>query len=229
MSPEIQAVPGAEKIGNRAILTEEDVRAGWFYLFVKRLFDIFFSFLALAVLIVPFAIISLIIFIDDPHGGPFYSQERVGKDGRTFKFWKFRSMVVNADDLREQLECRNEKDGPVFKIKDDPRITRFGRILRKCSIDEMPQFWNVLKGDMSIVGPRPALPNEVETYDAYQRQRLLITPGLTCYWQVSKCRDDISFDEWVDMDLAYIRERSFWVDFKLMLRTVAVVLSGQGN
>lgn len=176
-----------------------------------------------------FLIIALIIFVDDPHGSPFYHQDRVGKDGRIFRFWKFRSMVVNADQLLEKLQTQNEKDAPVFKMKNDPRITNIGRFIRKTSIDELPQLWNVLKGDMSLVGPRPALPAEVVQYNSYQRTRLSVIPGLTCYWQVQNHRDQIGFDEWVDLDVKYIKEQSMWLDIRLILLTVKVVVTGQGQ
>ena len=233
MTPEVDTVfrDGADEAstGRRKLLSRNDVKKGLGYLTVKRLFDITVSFLGLVCLCPLFALVALAVFIDDPHGSPFYSQERVGRGGRIFRFWKFRSMVVNADELRKELEKDNEKDGPVFKIKDDPRITRVGRFIRRTSIDELPQLWNVLKGDMSIVGPRPPLPDEVAKYDDYENQRLTVTPGLTCYWQTCKSRDDVGFDDWVDMDVQYIRDRSFWVDFKLILRTVGVVITGQGS
>lgn len=143
--------------------------------------------------------------------------------------YKFRSMVADAESRLPELWALNEKDGPVFKIVNDPRITRVGRFIRKTSIDELPQFLNVLKGDMSIVGPRPALPKEVAKYDARQRQRLLVRPGITCYWQTRRNRDSISFDEWVGLDLLYIRRLSVWVDLKLIIQTVGVVLTAQGE
>lgn len=195
----------------------------------KRTLDIIASFCALIVLFIPMTIVALLIFIDDPHGSPFFSQDRVGRDGKVFKFYKFRSMVVNAEDLLDDLHDQNEKTGPVFKMKDDPRITKIGKFIRKTSIDELPQLVNILKGDMSIVGPRPALPKEVEQYDDYARLRLLITPGLTCYWQVQDNRDDISFEEWMDMDIKYIKERTFWGDIKLIFMTLRVAITGQGT
>ena len=198
------------------------------YRLAKRLFDILASFTALIALLPLSLVIALLIFIDDPKGSPLYAQERVGKLGKTFKMWKFRSMVVNADAMLEQLQQHNEKDGPVFKMKDDPRVTRIGRFIRKSSLDELPQLWNVFKGDMSLVGPRPALPKEVEQYGDYERQRLLVTPGLTCYWQVQKNRDEIGFAEWMASDIKYIRERCFWLDLKLIFLTVRVVLGGHG-
>lgn len=199
------------------------------YRFGKRCFDILFSLLALIVLSPCFLMIALIVFLDDPHGSPLYHQTRVGKDGKVFTFWKFRSMVVNAEELLYKLQDQNEKDGPVFKMKHDPRITRVGRFIRKTSLDELPQLWNVLKGDMSLVGPRPALPREVDQYSEYERLRLLAKPGLTCYWQTKDCRDDIGFDEWLEMDIQYIRDSSFWLDMKLIFRTIKVVCTGEGT
>lgn len=143
--------------------------------------------------------------------------------------WKFRSMVSDAEARLEGLRAKNEKTGPVFKMKDDPRVTRVGRFIRKTSIDELPQFLNVFLGDMSVVGPRPALPKEVATYSSRQNQRLLVKPGLTCFWQTRRNRDAISFDEWVELDLLYIKKCSAWTDFKLIIQTVGVVLTAQGS
>ncbi len=199
------------------------------YLIAKRAFDVCASIAAIIVLFIPLCVVALLIYIDDPHGSPVFTQERVGKDGKIFKFYKFRSMVVNAEDLLADLQDRNEKTGPVFKIRDDPRVTRIGRFIRKTSIDELPQLLNVLKGDMSIVGPRPALPKEVEQYDDYARLRLMVTPGLTCYWQVQNMRDNITFDEWMDMDVRYIKEGTFWEDMKLIFMTLRVAITGQGT
>ena len=199
------------------------------YRFVKRTFDIAFSAVMLVAFCWLFAIIAILIKIDDPKGPVVFSQERVGKNGKPFKMHKFRSMVVNAEELLPQLQDLNEKTGPVFKIKKDPRVTRVGYWLRKLSLDELPQFWDVLKGSISIVGPRPALPNEVKKYDSYQYQRLLVKPGITCYWQTRRNRDSITFDEWVDLDLLYINQCSVLADFKLIVQTVGVVLTAQGN
>lgn len=173
-------------------------------------------------------IIALVIYIDDPHGSPIFSQIRCGKDERPFKLYKFRSMYVNAEAMLDSLLNQNEMSGPAFKIKDDPRITRIGRFIRKTSIDELPQLVNVLRGEMSIVGPRPPLPREVALYNEYQKQRLSVKPGLTCYWQIQENRNQIDFDEWVEMDLKYIRERSFLVDWKIILHTVKIVVQGLG-
>lgn len=214
-----------EEILNRKKLLK-DKRVYWFF---RRAQDIFFSLLALIVLFPFLALLALIIFIDDPHGSPFFVQERIGRNGKPFQFIKFRSMVVNAEAKLEELLEKNEMDGPVFKIKDDPRITRIGKFIRKTSIDELPQLLNILKGDMSIVGPRPALPREVVHYNEYQKQRLYVTPGLTCYWQVQPHRNDLSFDEWVDLDVKYVKERSFLVDWKIIFRTFGAVIRGSGE
>jgi len=199
------------------------------YCFFKRSLDIIVSLLGLIVLIVPFLIISLIIVIDSPGASPIYVQKRIGKNKKTFKFYKFRSMIPNAECMLDKLLDKNEVEGPAFKIKKDPRITRFGRIIRRASIDELPQLWNVLKGDMSLVGPRPPLPREVEMYNDYQLNRLLVTPGLTCYWQIQPKRNSLSFDEWLELDLKYIRERSFKTDMKILIKTIGAVCGLEGE
>lgn len=190
----------------------------------RRAQDIFLSLLALAVLTIPMLVVTLIIWIDSPGASPNFSQDQVGRDGKIFKFYKFRSMVPNAEaKLHEVLE-QNQMDGPVLKMKDSPRITRVGQLLRKTSIDELPQLFNVLKGDMSIVGPRSALPREVAKYTNYKKQRLYVTPGMTCYWKIQPNRNKLTFDEWMDLDLKYIQDRSFWLDWKLIILTVVTVL-----
>jgi lipopolysaccharide/colanic/teichoic acid biosynthesis glycosyltransferase len=143
--------------------------------------------------------------------------------------YKFRSMYVDAEERLSEILKDNEMDGPAFKMKDDPRITRVGRVIRKISLDELPQLWNVLKGDMSIVGPRPALPREVKQYTKEQKQRMYVTPGLTCYWQIQPRRNEISFDDWMAMDLKYIQERSFLVDWKIIFKTVVAVIRKEGE
>lgn len=218
-----------EEIHLSTNILKECIKKRRLYYILKRIFDFTTSLIALIVLSPLFLILSLLIFIDDPHGSPFFVQRRVGKNDRYFRFYKFRTMVVNAESMLSDLQEQNEKDGPVFKIKNDPRITRIGKFLRRTSLDELPQLINILKGDMSIVGPRPALPREVEKYSAVHSQRLLVKPGFTCYWQVSRNRDDISFDEWMELDLKYIRDQSFWLDIKLIFKTFIVVLTGQGN
>ena len=200
-----------------------------FYWKRKRLFDIFFATLILLFFLPLMAIISIIVIIDDPTAGPFYKQIRVGRHGKEFYMYKFRTMRANADQMIEELVKQNEMDGPVFKMKEDPRITRVGKILRKLSLDELMQFFNVLKGDMTLVGPRPPLPREVQYYTDYQRLRLLVTPGLTCTWQIHKNRNDVPFEEWVEMDIEYIQTRSYLNDLKIMLKTPIVMLTATGR
>lgn len=197
------------------------------YLFFKRAMDIVGSLLGLIILSPIFLIVSVLIKLEDPKGNIFFSQERNGLNGKTFNMYKFRSMVHNAEELLEGLMEQNEQSGPAFKMKDDPRITKIGKFIRKTSIDELPQLINILKGDMSIVGPRPPIPREVEQYTEYQLQRLLVKPGLTCYWQVGG-RNEIGFDEWVELDIKYIEERNLWIDIKLIFKTV-FVLFGDKN
>ncbi len=174
-------------------------------------------------------LIAIAIVIDSPGDSPIFTQNRVGRDGKLFKLFKFRTMCPDAEEQLEELLSQNQMDGPVFKIKGDPRITRVGGFLRRTSLNELPQLLNVLRGDMSIVGPRPALPREVEQYNDYQRQRLYVTPGLSCYWQIAPHRNDLSFDEWVALDLKYIQERSFWVDWKIIFMTVYAMLRKYGE
>ena len=208
----------------------ERLRTGrWGYRLCKRAFDIVFSLVVLVCLSWLYLAIAIAIKLDDPKGPVIFAQTRVGKDGREFRMYKFRSMVADAETRLAELLARNEKTGPVFKLHDDPRVTRVGRILRKVSLDELPQFLNVLKGDLSVVGPRPALPKEVAEYTARDRQRLLVKQGLTCFWQVQPDRDDISFSEWVDLDLRYIRDCGVATDLKVIINTVGCVLTAQGN
>ncbi len=198
------------------------------YRFIKRTFDIVFSALVLVLLCWLYAIIAIAIKVDSK-GPVIFKQERVGKDGKTFTMYKFRSMCDDAESMREELEEHNEKIGPVFKMRNDPRVTKVGHFLRKMSLDELPQFLNVLKGDMTIVGPRPALPREICSYTPYQKQRLMVKPGMTCYWQTRMDRDSITFDEWVNLDLLYIKNCGIWADVKLIVQTIGVVLTAQGN
>ena len=195
----------------------------------KRLFDIFFATLILLFFLPLMLVIAIVIVIDDPSAGPFYKQIRVGRHGKEFYMYKFRTMKANADTMIEELAKQNEMDGPVFKIKEDPRITRVGKYLRKLSLDELMQFFNVFKGDMTLVGPRPPLPREVQHYTDYQRLRLLVTPGLTCTWQISKNRNDIPFEQWVEMDIEYIQTRTYLNDLKIMLKTPIVMLTATGR
>ncbi len=197
------------------------------YWFLRRMQDIILSGAAILVLW-PLMLLTAVCIVLDSPGNPIFAQERVGRDGKHFRFYKFRSMVNNAESMLDDLMDQNEMEGPAFKIKDDPRITRVGRFIRKTSIDELPQLFNILKGDMSIVGPRPPLPREVEQYDEYQMQRLYVTPGLSCYWQIQPHRNDLSFDEWLELDLKYIEERSFWVDWKIILKTFGAIFGLNG-
>lgn len=207
---------------------KEILRTKRLYWMGRRAQDVFFSLLALIVLAVPMAIVALVIWADSPGASPIFSQDRVGRDGKVFKFYKFRSMIPNAEARLKDVLAQNEMDGPVFKMKNDPRITRVGRFIRRTSIDELPQLINILKGDMSIVGPRPALPREVAQYTDYERQRLYVTPGLTCYWQIQPNRNELTFDEWMELDLKYIQDRNFWLDWKLIFQTIWAVLRMYG-
>jgi len=194
---------------------------------LKRTLDVCGSFLAL-VCFSPILLITAILVKSEDGGPIFFKQVRVGYRGREFKMWKFRSMRVDAEKLKDSLLAQNEVQGAVmFKMKQDPRVTRIGRFIRKYSIDELPQFWNVLIGDMSLVGPRPSVPREVSEYGVADRLRLLAKPGITCLWQVSG-RSEINFEGQVKLDVEYIRSRSVWTDIKLLLRTVPAVLLGKG-
>nr|WP_243124836.1 sugar transferase [Clostridium cuniculi] len=188
---------------------------------IKRLIDVVCSFMGVLVLSPLFIIIAIIIKTTSK-GPVFFSQKRVGKNGKEFNMYKFRSMVVNAEELKEKLAAQNEMSGPMFKMKDDPRVTKVGKFIRKTSIDELPQLWNVLKGDMSLVGLRPSLPKEVAQFDEWMHRRLEVKPGLTCYWQVSG-RNNIDFEDWMKLDIRYVDERNIWIDIKLIFKTVGVL------
>lgn len=193
------------------------------YLFFKRTIDIFGAVIGLVILSVVFIAVALLIKVEDPRGPVFFAQERVGKKGNKFKMYKFRSMVVDAEDKLKDLLELNETTGAMFKMKNDPRITKIGKFIRKTSIDELPQLWNVLKGDMSLVGPRPPLLREVLEYTAYDKQRLLVKPGCTGPWQVSG-RSNIGFKEMVELDLIYIKTRNCKADINLILKTIKIIL-----
>lgn len=195
----------------------------------RRIQDVVLSILALSVLWLPMLLMALFIVIDSPGASPIFAQTRIGRDGKPFTLYKFRSMRPHAEKELAELLPYNEMDGPVFKIKNDPRITRVGRFIRRSSIDELPQLFNVLRGDMSIVGPRPGTPREVEQYDDYARQRLIVTPGLSCYWQIQPDRNKLSFEEWMELDVKYIQERSFLTDWKIILATLNAVLGMNGE
>jgi exopolysaccharide biosynthesis polyprenyl glycosylphosphotransferase len=196
------------------------------YLLYKRILDIVVSFAGLIALFPLFMIVAIAIRMES-RGPIVFSQKRVGRNGKLFTFYKFRSMVYGAERMRQRLHLLDETVGPIFKMQKDPRITRVGRMLRRSSIDELPQLFNVLKGDMSLVGPRPPLPEEVAKYTPRQLKRLLVKPGITCLWQISG-RSNISFYEWIELDIYYIQYRSFLLDFKILLRTVPVVIHGKG-
>lgn len=212
---------------NEPFFVFRNVPENYLTLKIKRLFDFAFALSALIGLSPVYFLIALAIKLDDG-GSAFFTQERVGLNGRRFGCLKFRTMVVNAEALRHQLMNENEQSGPVFKIKMDPRVTRVGRFLRKTSLDELPQFLNVLTGDMSVVGPRPPIPSEVEQYERWQTRRLSMKPGITCIWQVSG-RNNIQFEEWVRLDMKYIDNWSLKLDFLIILKTVKVMLLGDGQ
>ena len=192
----------------------------------KRMMDLAVSSLALLLLSPLFLILCIAIRLES-RGSPFYLSTRLGRQARPFAFIKFRSMVAGADRMKAELEHLNEMDGPVFKIRYDPRTTRMGRLLRKTSLDELPQLINVLRGEMSLVGPRPPIPEEVERYEPWQRRRLSVTPGITCLWQVSG-RNRVSFAEWMKMDMEYIDRLGFGMDLKVLALTLPAVLRGVG-
>lgn len=201
---------------------EEEIEKKYLYLFIKRIIDILGGVVGLIVLFPLFLIVMTAIKIEDPKGSVIFRQKRVGKNEQEFYMYKFRSMVTNAEVLLDSLMHRNETTGPMFKMKEDPRITKIGRFIRKTSIDELPQLWNVIKGDMSLVGPRPPLPKEVKDYSVYAKKRLLVTPGCTGLWQTSG-RSNLGFEEMLELDLMYIYKRSVLYDIKLIIKTIKVI------
>ena len=212
-----------------AVRTEQIVQASQRkYWKRKRVFDFAASLLLLALSAPLLLLLAILICLDDPRGGPIFRQTRLGLGGRRFTMYKFRTMAVDAEQRRAELAALNEMDGPVFKIREDPRVTRIGKFLRRSSLDELPQLFNVLRGDMSIIGPRPPLPCEAAEYTDYQSLRLIVKPGLTCLWQVRTDRNAVSFAEWVEDDMEYILNASLWGDVKLMLKTPFVMLRGEG-
>ena len=196
------------------------------YKLIKRLMDVLLSALALVIFSPVFLVTAVLIKRED-RGPVFFVQQRAGKDMRPFAIYKFRSMYVNADEKMAEMMKHNEQTGHAFKIKDDPRITRVGKVIRRFSIDELPQLINIIKGDMSIVGPRPILTYQMEACNPYERQRLVVQPGLTCYWQIGG-RADVTWEEWVELDLDYIEDMGMWTDLKMNLRTVPAVFRGDG-
>ena len=208
-------------------IIKEDVDNQKYYLFTKRCLDILGASFGIILLLFVFVIIAILIKGEDRRGPIFFKQKRIGKNGNEFYMYKFRSMVTDAELKLKDLLEKNEVSGAMFKMKEDPRVTKIGRFIRKTSLDELPQLWNVLKGDMSLVGPRPPLPREVEEYTTYDRQRLLVTPGCTGLWQVSG-RSNLSFKEMVNLDLYYIKKRTVIMDFKIIAKTIKV-LFGSDN
>jgi lipopolysaccharide/colanic/teichoic acid biosynthesis glycosyltransferase len=198
-------------------------------LFFKRVIDIVISSTLLVVLAPLFLLIAIGIKITTPHLSVFYPWRVIGLKGRPFTGYKFTTMMADADGRRDDLLARNEMKGPVFKIKDDPRMTRFGRFLRKYSLNELPQLWSVLKGDMSLVGPRPAFRHELDRYELWHKRKLCVRPGITCLWQIRGRNDISNFDDWVRLDLEYIDQWSLWLDFRILARTVWAVVAGTGS
>lgn len=203
-------------------LNKDKIKSRFIYHGIKRLFDIVAATCGIIILSPLMIVIAVLIKVED-HGPIFYKQVRVGKNGKTFKMYKFRSMFINADKMLDKLKEQNDVDGPMFKMKDDPRVTKIGHFVRKHSLDELPQFFNVLKGDMSLVGPRPPLPSEVEEYSEYDKQRLFVIPGCTGLWQATE-RNEVGFNEMVQLDIQYIQRASFTFDLWIIWKTVEIVI-----
>lgn len=217
----------SEAVRKQGLLAAEEVNQKWLYLFMKRLIDIAGALCGLILLSPIFIIVAIYIKREDPKGPILFKQIRVGKDEKEFGMYKFRSMVTDAEEKLEDLLQHNEVSGAMFKMKEDPRVTKIGRFIRKTSIDELPQLLNVLKGDMSLVGPRPPLPREVKEYTSYDKQRLLVTPGCTGLWQVTE-RNSVGFQEMVELDLEYINKRGLIYDLKIILKTIQIMIKSNG-
>jgi exopolysaccharide biosynthesis polyprenyl glycosylphosphotransferase len=222
-----ERVPAPGRVDDRSSdLISFPVRDPWHYRLCKRVFDLCMS--GLGILLFLPLMVPLAILIKLESNGPiFFRQIRVGRNRRHFVCYKFRSMVAEAETLKEEFRYLNEAEGPMFKIRDDPRITALGRFLRRSSLDELPQLFNVFKGDMSVVGPRPQIPSEVELYEPWHYRRLEVTPGITCLWQVSG-RSSIGFEEWMRLDMEYVKLRSFLFDAKILLRTLPAIIARRG-
>lgn len=216
-----------KKVREEILIKKEEIDSKYLYLFIKRIIDILGSLIGLVVLSPLFLIVAYKIKKEDPSGPIFFSQERVGKNGKTFKMYKFRSMCVDAEEKLEMLLQHNDLQGAMFKMKQDPRVTKIGRFIRKTSIDELPQLWNVLKADMSLVGPRPPLVREVKLYTDYDYQRLYVKPGCTGLWQVSG-RNEVGFTEMVFLDLKYIEKQSVFLDLNIIQKTLLVMIKSKG-
>ncbi|MGG7078804.1 sugar transferase [Clostridium sardiniense] len=211
-----------EKAEERSIVEEKNTTL---YNITKRSIDIIGSLLGIICLSPIFLLVGILIK-KESKGPIIFSQDRIGKDNTKFKMYKFRSMVQNAEELKAKLQEQNEMSGPMFKMREDPRVTKIGKFIRKTSIDELPQLINVLKGDMSLVGPRPSLPKEVSEFKPWMMERLEVKPGLTCYWQVSG-RNNIDFEDWMNLDIRYVRERNTLTDIKLIFKTVFVLFGDE--
>jgi exopolysaccharide biosynthesis polyprenyl glycosylphosphotransferase len=207
-------------------VTGIDTGESWGYKLFKRVVDLSIGSVILVLLLPIIPVIAIMIKLDTP-GPVFFKQDRVGRLGRVFKFYKFRSMYREAETRKSEIEKLNEQDGPVFKIRSDPRVTSVGSFLRRSSLDEIPQILNVLKGDMSLVGPRPQMPSEVAQYEPWHRKRLEVKPGITCLWQISG-RSHISFDEWMRLDVEYLKQRSIATDLSIILKTIPAVIARKG-
>lgn len=215
-----------ERAQQAGVINEKAKEEHIFYNIIKRLIDIVASACGLIVLSPILLIVSILIKIESK-GPIIFAQERVGKDLKTFKMYKFRSMVNEAEELKEKLMKYNQMSGPMFKMDNDPRVTKIGKFIRKTSIDELPQLINVIKGDMSLVGPRPSLPKEVKEFEPWMKKRFQVKPGLTCYWQVSG-RNNIDFEDWMKLDIKYIEDKCLGLDMKLIIKT-AFLLFGDKN
>ncbi len=218
---ETATVPPSEEPAEEFVIREPAA-----YRIAKRVFDLLVAVAALVLLVPIIPLIAIMIKLDTP-GPVFFRQQRVGRRGCSFAFYKFRSMFVDADERKKEVEALNEQDGPVFKVRSDPRVTNVGRFLRRSSLDEIPQIFNVVKGEMSIVGPRPPLPSEVLRYQPWHRRRLEVTPGITCLWQISG-RSHLSFNEWMRLDMEYLKQRSFRTDLLILFKTIPAVIARKG-
>jgi exopolysaccharide biosynthesis polyprenyl glycosylphosphotransferase len=215
------------KIGDNNFLTFINIPHNSYALAIKKTIDINFSLLAIILLSPVLLAIMVLIKLSSP-GPVIYQQTRVGLRGRLFQLYKFRTMIVNADELKKELETENEMDGPVFKIKNDPRVTKIGKFLRRTGLDELPQLFNILKGEMSLIGPRPPIPSETQQYKRWQLRRLSVKPGLSCFWQIKPDRNSIKFEKWMEMDLAYIDNWSLRLDFIILLKTIKTIFQRTG-
>jgi len=230
MRGNIQSSSKLERVPNKitsSTISPDVVEKKYFYRFIKRLVDIIGSSVGLILLSPLFLIVAILMKKEEPKGPIFFSQIRVSKNEKQFKIYKFRSMCIDAEEKLADLLKHNEIEGAMFKMKDDPRVTKIGKFIRKTSIDELPQLWNVLKGDMSLVGPRPPLLREVAEYTTYDKQRLLVKPGCTGLWQVSG-RNEVGFDEMVELDIRYIKTLSISNDIKIIFKTIIIMIKPNG-